>query len=814
MPKIVVKRKTETYKEFLLRPNQLRIKVGSEGDNDLIIADKNVSLYHLNVLKEGNQYFIEDLNSEAGTFLNGKKIEQRANLNDGDIISIGEHSLIFENALYEENGQTENQPGSRKEPTEPQTEKDAESGNLESEKNSSSSAIEKNSAEKEIEKNKVEDFEVSIQKSEKFVPHSLLAIHGPYLGKKYNLKADITKIGRDQTLNDIIICETAEGEIDSSISRRHATIYFEDGNFFIRDKRSKTRTRVNQKQLDEDDMIQLSPGDEIQIVSDRDSTIFRFLESGKDDFSRPHKAGFWWDRNAFRLGKIVSFFLAAVLIILLTISYNNIKLIRQKPGILKFEERVLFTSENDQIIFLNQQEVLKNAAALAPAVADLNGDHFLDIVFLDKIGYLQVVDGKTYLPLWKENFPHRTQLPVGITLADMNDNDLPDIILAAHNSIIYVIDGNSGNEIWASPMLGGSFSGNPVVADLNGDKLFDVFICDQSGRLHIGFGGISNPEWTTLQVETKIACPPSAADFNNDGLPEVVFGSDQGQIFVHSGDQRKITNVINVNEELQKAKGTLFENHVIKQRIAAAKLNNDPYNDILILTDKNHLLAYDVFNNKRIWFDILKTDSDSGTALPATIGDLNGDKKMEVAVVTKDNKIVTYDGFGKGTGLKKINWGYVPRNNEQFVSLPVIADINKDQKNDILMANYNGGIEIFDGTNGKLLNEFAAANSDSFTVIGTPVVADLNNNGWLDILLRKNDNSFTLLESNNMVKQGSIIWGQFNYNALQNGCRLSFNNYKLLYFSIFVFSILLLILLVIVNLQASLRRKRLIKQRV
>ncbi|MBL7095008.1 FHA domain-containing protein [candidate division KSB1 bacterium] len=806
MPKIVVKRKEETYKEFLIQPIQEKIRIGAEGDNDLIIADKRVSQHHLVVLKEGNQYYIEDLNSESGTILNNKKVVQKVNLNSGDTISIGDHSLIFENILYENNGNTKNQPEA-----EEITLEEAESVDPDEKNENVSQQFTKTPTDETIEKEQVETSQVPDQKSENFIPHYLLSIHGPYLGKKYPLNSGITKIGRDKTLNDIIIRETKKGEIDTSISRRHATVFFEDDNFYISDKRSKTRTWVNRKQLDEEDLVQLIPKDEIRIASDQVSTIFRFTETGKDDFSRPRKAGFWWDRNAFWMGKIFSFLLTAALILLIVISVNNIKIITQKPGVLTLEERILFSSENDQVIVLNQDEVLKNAAALAPAVADLNGDNFLDIIFLDKIGNLQVINGKTYLPLWKENFPHRAQLPIGITLADLNDNNRADIILAAFNSIVYAIDGRSGNEIWASPILGGPFSGNPVVADLNGDKLLDVFISDLSGKLHIGFGGFSNPEWASVQLETKNLGAPSGVDVNNDNLPEVVFGSEKGQVFVYNGTERRITQTIDVYSQLGKVAAVSSENHSTRGRIAGGVLNNDPFEDIVILTEGNHLLAFDVFNNHPIWYDISKTEADSGIALPPTVGDLNGDKGLDVAVSTKSNEIITYNGFGNGARLKKTNWRYHPKNKEQFVSIPVIADINKDFKNDLVVANYFGGINIFNGKDGTLLTDLKTDTSDSFAVIGTPVVADLNNNGWLDILLRKNDGSFSILESNSRVKQGSIIWGQFNLNAQQNGCLLPIKNHKILYFSILAFSVFVLILLFILNLLVSTKRRRLIK---
>ena len=107
MPKIVVKRKAEIQKEVPVRPFQNIISVGSEGNNDIVIFDKKVSLNHLIIEKEDSNYYVVDKDSAFGTFINGRKIDVRTPISDGDEINIGEHSLIFENITFELNNQVE-----------------------------------------------------------------------------------------------------------------------------------------------------------------------------------------------------------------------------------------------------------------------------------------------------------------------------------------------------------------------------------------------------------------------------------------------------------------------------------------------------------------------------------------------------------------------------------------------------------------------------------------------------------------------------------------------------------------------------------
>lgn len=808
MPKIVVKRKAEVYKEFPIRPFQSRVTIGSEGDNDLIIADKKVSMHHLVVEKEGTSYYVRDNNSAFGTFLNGERIQDRASIASGDEIAVGEHTLLFENVLFEKAllndeqsdvfvVEAENGSENTIAPLPPIPENTAEEGET---------VTDVLVAEKIDEESQPVKPGIRKAQTDGQAPHYLVAIYGPYLGKKYRLSPGVTRIGRDQALNDIVIRENAKGEVDSSVSRRHATIYLEGSNYYLMDKRSKTRTRVNQKQLGEEDVVQLFPHDEIEIVSDQKSTIFRFLPESTLDFSPPKNAGLWWDRHSHWVIRALSGLMTLVLIALISSFWSKASLIAQKPSPFKVNDQLYLAGDSQEQLFFQPADMASIMPGLTPAVADLDGDGYLDIVYFDKNQYLQVISGKTRSPLWESQLTYQAQFPLGVVIADLNKNDLPDILLPSDNSIIYAIDGKTGTEIWASPLFGERFSGNPVVADLNGDDFQDIFVCNITGQVNIGFGTYSKPNWTTLQAEAEIRCTPSAGDVDKDGLPEVVVGTESGKVLIYDGTKDNFTYILNVNEEFQKAKGSFYENHQIRQRIAIGKLDADDRADLVILTEQNHLLALDIKESKRLWFDEIES---SGSSLPPTLGDLNGDGKLEVVLVTKDGKVIIYDGMGKGGGQKKINWGYIPETIEEFITYPVVIDINKDHNMDVILVGSYDGLYMFSGNDGKLILETSPINKIEDLIIGTPMIADFNRDKNLDILIRKNNESFRLLTTNSQVQRSSVLWGQINFNALQSGCSsLSIQSGTKYYFAI-LFSVVLLVLIILYNVYSPIRRKNL-----
>jgi pSer/pThr/pTyr-binding forkhead associated (FHA) protein len=72
--------------------------IGRKASNDLTIDDHTVSGQHARIVKVQSVYFLEDLNSTNGTSVNGKRIE-RHQLRDADVITIGQHRIIFQEPI-------------------------------------------------------------------------------------------------------------------------------------------------------------------------------------------------------------------------------------------------------------------------------------------------------------------------------------------------------------------------------------------------------------------------------------------------------------------------------------------------------------------------------------------------------------------------------------------------------------------------------------------------------------------------------------------------------------------------------------------
>ncbi len=72
------------------------LSIGRSADADVRIEDRYASSVHARLYSRGASYYVEDMNSTNGTFLNGAVLEGEAELSDLDEIRIGDTEFRFE----------------------------------------------------------------------------------------------------------------------------------------------------------------------------------------------------------------------------------------------------------------------------------------------------------------------------------------------------------------------------------------------------------------------------------------------------------------------------------------------------------------------------------------------------------------------------------------------------------------------------------------------------------------------------------------------------------------------------------------------
>jgi hypothetical protein len=74
--------------------------IGRHPDNDVVATGKFVSRRHCAVVKKGIDYYVEDLKSSNGTFVNGAEIAEAVRLRNNDTISLGQQSRAYQFRRY------------------------------------------------------------------------------------------------------------------------------------------------------------------------------------------------------------------------------------------------------------------------------------------------------------------------------------------------------------------------------------------------------------------------------------------------------------------------------------------------------------------------------------------------------------------------------------------------------------------------------------------------------------------------------------------------------------------------------------------
>jgi hypothetical protein len=83
----------EAGRQFVLVANGT---LGRTAPNSIVIPDPAVSARHCRLSVRKGQWFIEDLGSANGTYLNGKRLAAGEALTDGDAVNVAQVKLLVE----------------------------------------------------------------------------------------------------------------------------------------------------------------------------------------------------------------------------------------------------------------------------------------------------------------------------------------------------------------------------------------------------------------------------------------------------------------------------------------------------------------------------------------------------------------------------------------------------------------------------------------------------------------------------------------------------------------------------------------------
>jgi hypothetical protein len=85
-PVLIIHEGEKAGQRWTIREDELII--GRGGECGLVLPERQVSREHIRIYRDGNTYYLEDLDSKNGTWVNGKQLKGTTTLKDGDEIQI------------------------------------------------------------------------------------------------------------------------------------------------------------------------------------------------------------------------------------------------------------------------------------------------------------------------------------------------------------------------------------------------------------------------------------------------------------------------------------------------------------------------------------------------------------------------------------------------------------------------------------------------------------------------------------------------------------------------------------------------------
>jgi pSer/pThr/pTyr-binding forkhead associated (FHA) protein len=92
MPKLLLKFNAAVLKEIEMKKDT--ISIGRKSDNDIVIDNPAISGHHCRIALEGGTYYVEDLESTNGTFVNQKRVK-KSGLHHNDVVGVAKHAVVF-----------------------------------------------------------------------------------------------------------------------------------------------------------------------------------------------------------------------------------------------------------------------------------------------------------------------------------------------------------------------------------------------------------------------------------------------------------------------------------------------------------------------------------------------------------------------------------------------------------------------------------------------------------------------------------------------------------------------------------------------
>jgi hypothetical protein len=407
----------------------------------------------------------------------------------------------------------------------------------------------------------------------------------------------------------------------------------------------------------------------------------------------------------------------------------------------------------------------------SPAVGDIDGD-----------GDLEIVVGNEHVLAWHHDGTELIdgdgdpatsgvlntlgdQFMAAVALARLDGNPGLDIVAAdIGTQSVYCMD-YTGNALPGWPQTAeNDFRAAPSIGDLDGDGEFEVIAMDTKGVIYAWFAdgtefrdGDNNPGTsgvffrtppTTFHYQSPVLC-----DIDQDGLDEVIAGTRADTVYALNGDGSYVPGwPFAMPDELA---GSMvagdIDDYGLPELVAHAK------------SGELYLLNHDGTVSPG-WPKSVPTLYSFFASSPA-LADLDDDGTLEIVVAHNDMNdsrlyVINHDGSDYP------GWPLVFSVDDYTESSPVVADIDGDGSQDLILGDEGGLISAWD-RNGNGMLGFPLFAGDP--VQAAPMLDDIDGDGDIDMVLQSADGNVYVYDLVGSYDSAESHWPTFQGNVHHNG---------------------------------------------
>ncbi len=328
-----------------------------------------------------------------------------------------------------------------------------------------------------------------------------------------------------------------------------------------------------------------------------------------------------------------------------------------------------------------------------------------------------LISGLNFAPAVNYDTPGYNSAAVAVAVADVNGDGKPDLLVVnpcANYDCTYgavaVLLGN-GDGTFQTPVSydsGGYYSSSVAVADVNGDGKPDLVVANQcaygtcaNGTVSVLLGNGDGTFRTAVSYDSggDWSSSVAVADVNGDGRPDVVVANLCTGSFCasESGGSSGTVGVLLGNGDGTFRTAVTYPGYA-PISVAVADVSGDGKPDIVVANcgpsmtfvdcSRNTLGVMVLLGNGDGTFQPARTyGSGGGYSYSVAVADVNGDGKPDVVVANLDGTVGVLLGNGDGTFQTAVAYnagGFQPRS-------VAVGDVNGDGKPDLVVANWCAG---------------------------------------------------------------------------------------------------------------------------